>query len=171
MTFKSPEQRRYLPSLVILRSFESAARHENFTLAAEGLHLTQSAISRQIKNLEAIVGIRLFRRVGRRVQLTDAGRSFANELSGDLDRTRQTVFRTISAGETGATLRIATLPTFANRWLIPHLSDFETKHPDIRVSLATRLEPFQISRRGFDLAIHFGSNNWPDTRITPLPVR
>ena len=89
-------QRRYLPSNAVLRSFECAARHESFTLAAEELHLTQSAVSRQVKELEDIIGTALFRRVGRRVVLTPAGRNFVNELSVDLESIRQTVMRAIS---------------------------------------------------------------------------
>ncbi len=137
-------------------------------MAAEELHLTQSAISRQIKDLESAICVKLFRRVGRRVQLTDAGKTFAEMLTFDLERVRQTVFRTIAAGNDGAALRIATLPTFANRWLIPRLPDFEHQYPNIQISLATRLEPFDLSQERFDLAFHFGAKDWPDTKMTKL---
>ena len=94
-------QRRFLPSHAILRSFECAARQESFTQAAEELHLTQSAISRQVKELEQIIGTELFRRVGRRVVLTDAGQNLASELTQDLENIRQTVARAIAAGGEG----------------------------------------------------------------------
>ncbi|MDN5788831.1 LysR substrate-binding domain-containing protein [Pseudorhodobacter sp.] len=161
-------QRRYLPSNAVLRSFECAARHESFTLAAQELHLTQSAVSRQVKELEDIIGAALFRRVGRRVVLTPAGRNFVDELSIDLENIRQTVMRAISAGGTGAAIRVATLPAFASRWLIPRLSGFLTLHPEIEFSFATRLEPFDMAREHFDLAVHFGKADWPGTDMEHL---
>lgn len=165
---KPSPQRRYLPSNAILRSFECAARHESFTQAAEELHLTQSAVSRQIRELEEIIGTALFRRVGRRVVLTPAGQNFAAELSIDLENIRQTVMRAISAGASGVAIRVATLPAFASRWLIPRLSGFMTQHPDIEISFATRLEPFDMAREHFDLAVHFGKPDWPGTDMELL---
>lgn len=160
--------RRYLPSHAVLRSFESAARHESFTLAAEELHLSQSAISRQVQELERIVGTELFRRTGRRVSLNKAGHDLASQLAIDLEGIRQTVFRAMNAGDQGGVLRIATLPTFASRWLIPRLPDFAEKHPDIRINLSARVEPFNLRNERFDLAIHFGQPDWPDTRMEYL---
>lgn len=160
--------RRFLPSFATLRSFESAARHENFTKAAEELSLTQGAISRQIGELEAAIGVTLFRRAGRRVLLTDAGRAFADELSIDLERLQQTIFRAIAAGNGESALRVATFPTFASRWLIPRLAGFEEMHPSIQVSCFARLEPFDLAREHFDLALHFGAANWPDARMLRL---
>lgn len=165
---KTTNQTPILPSLAVLRCFEAAARRESFTLAAEELHLTQSAVSRQVRELEQTVGFPLFRRVGRRVVLSEAGRRFADELGTDLERLRQTVYQTIAAGDERRALRIASLPTFANRWLIPRLERFEAANPDIVVSIGTRLEPFDFHRERFDLAIHFGSEDWPDTRMVRL---
>jgi len=163
-----PNARRFLPSFAVLRSFESAARHESFTLAAEELSLTQSAISRQIKDLEQMIGVNLFRRVGRRVKLTEAGAAFARELELDLERIRQTVFRAITAGKQAEALRIATLPTFASRWLIPRLVEFEQGNPDIQVNLTTRLQQFDLSAEHIDAALHFGTENWPDANMIKL---
>ena len=161
-------QRRFLPSHSILRSFESAARYESFTLAARELSLTQSAISRQVKELEEIVGTSLFRRVGRHVELTRAGRQFASDVAVDLENLRRTVMRAISGGALRSTLRVATLSTFASRWLIPRLPDFCKTYPDIQLSFATRLNPFALSDDRFDLAIHFGKENWPNARMRKL---
>jgi LysR family glycine cleavage system transcriptional activator len=160
--------RRQLPSFGALRSFECAARHESFTKAAEELSLTQGAVSRQVKELEVAVGLQLFRRVGRRVVLTDAGRAFASEVTVDLERLRQTLTRAIAAGSTQTALRVATLPTFTGRWLIPRLADFEKRHPRIQVNFLTRLEPFDMTREHFDLAVHFGDPVWPDGELTRL---
>jgi len=164
----SPLQRRFLPSHAILRSFECAARLESFTKAAQELHLTQSAVSRQVKELEQVIGVDLFRRVGRQVVLSEAGRNLSNDLATDLENIRQSVQRAISAGERGKSIRIATLPTFANRWLIPRLADFSRLHPDITINLATRLEPFDMTKERFDLAIHFGLDDWPNTKMVRI---
>ncbi|MEP3296270.1 MAG: LysR substrate-binding domain-containing protein [Pseudoruegeria sp.] len=158
-------QRRNLPSHAVLRSFECAARRESFTRAAEELNLTQSAISRQVKELEMTVGTPLFRRVGRRVALTPAGRMLAKDLSNDLENIYRTVMRAISAGEHASALRIAVLPTFASRWLIPRLPEFFAKHPKIEVNLTSRLKPFDLARESFDAAIHFGAEDWPDAEM------
>jgi LysR family glycine cleavage system transcriptional activator len=161
-------QRRYLPSYSVLRSFESAARHQSFTLAAKELNLTQSAVSRQVKELEQIVGADLFRRVGRKVVLSRAGRKLAADLTIDLENLHRTVMRAISAGDMSSSLRIATLPTFACRWLIPRLTRFNRLHRNVEISLFTRLEPFDLEKEHFDLAIHFGQQNWPNTDMLPL---
>lgn len=160
--------RRILPSHSVLRSFEAAARHSSFTLAAEELHLTQSAISRQVKELEEIVGTPLFRRIGRRVVLSLAEEGLARELSVDLENLRGTMMRAIAGGTRGIALHVACLPTFASRWLIPRLPLFIKEHPDIEINLSTRLKPFDLDAEHFDLAIHFGHDDWPNTEMTPL---
>lgn len=159
---------RSLPSYALLRSFESAARHDSFTQAAEELHLTQSAVSRQVKELEEMIGTTLFRRVGRRVVLTEAGRRFAADLAIDLENLKQSVVRAIAAGERNLSFRVGILPTFASRWLIPRLPTFLSSHPNIEIRLETRTVPFDLTRERFDVAIHFGKADWPDARMTKL---
>jgi len=162
------KQRRFMPSFAVLRSFECAARHQSFTLAAEELSLTQSAISRQIKELELAIGADLFRRVGRRVELTERGSLFAADLRFDLERIRSTVFQAITASDNDTVLRIAVLPTFASRWLIPRLPDFETLHPNIQIHLTVRENTFNLVREHFDAALHFGPPVWPDGNLAEL---
>lgn len=164
----SKKTRRELPSHSTLRSFEAAAKYESFTLAAAELNLTQGAISRQVKELELAIGTKLFRRVGRGVVLTMSGRNLASDLAIDLQNIQSTILRAISAGEIGTGLRIACLPTFASRWLIPRLPDFSHQNPDIEISLATRLQPFSLTNEHFDMAIHFGEANWPEANMTLL---
>lgn len=159
---------RRLPSYALLRSFECAARHESFTQAAEELHLTQSAVSRQVKELEEAIGFALFRRAGRRVVLTEAGKRFAAELARDLENLKQTVVRAVAAGSCGSVLRLAVLPTFASRWLIPRLSGFYARHPDIEISITTRTVPFDLEKERIDAAIHFGETDWPGARMNRL---
>lgn len=157
-----------LPSLSALRCFEAAARHQSFTLAAEEVRLTQSSVSRHIKDLEYIIGFELFRRIGRRVVLTEAGTRFAQEIGIDLERLRQTVFRAIATGQAPQSLKIASLPTFASRWLIPRLPDFEARYPDCNIGVGTRVEPFDFDSERFDVAIHFGTTDWPGASLTKL---
>jgi DNA-binding transcriptional LysR family regulator len=126
-TLVTPTQRRFLPSFAVLRSFEAAARHESFTAAAEELNLTQSAVSRQIKELETAIGVELFARVGRRVRLTEAGDAFAQELGADLERIRQTVFRAVAAGDFNKALRVATCRHLHQDGLSPDCQSLKTK--------------------------------------------
>lgn len=157
-----------LPSLTHLRCFEAAARHQSFTAAGEEIGLTQSAVSKKVKELEVDLGFELFQRVGRGVVLTAAGAGLAQDLAQDLGGLRSSLQKAVAAGAGRSALRIAVLPTFANRWLIPRLPDFFDRHPEIELSLSTRLEPFDFAREPFDLAIHYGSDNWPGARMVVL---
>ena len=157
-----------LPSLTHLRCFDSAARHQSFTAAGEEIGLTQSAVSKKVKELESDLGFALFQRVGRGVVLTAAGAGLAADLAQDLGALRTTVQKAVAAGAGRSALRIAVLPTFANRWLIPRLPEFFVRHPEIELSLSTRLEPFDFARDPFDLAIHYGRDNWPGSRMVEL---
>lgn len=159
----SSTQRQYLPSISAMRCFEAASRHQSFTQAAEELYLTQSAVSRQVKELEQLIGAQLFRRTGREVVLTRAGQQLAADIRPELDNIRRIVMKAVSAGNLNSTLRIATLPTFASLWLIPRLENFLQRHQDIEISLSTRLKPFDLVEEHFDAAIHFGQENWPNT--------
>ncbi|WP_323036370.1 LysR substrate-binding domain-containing protein [Pararhodobacter sp.] len=161
----NPSQRRYMPSISAMRCFEAAARHQSFTLAAEELSLTQSAISRQVKELEQIVGAQLFRRTGREVLLTRAGARLANDLAAELENIRRIMLRAVSAGNMNSTLRVAILPTFATLWLIPRLPGFFARNPDIEISFSTRLTQFDLNAENFDVAIHFGKQNWPNATL------
>ncbi|WP_252835167.1 LysR substrate-binding domain-containing protein [Ciceribacter sp. RN22] len=158
----------HLPSLAVLRCFEAAAKHESFTAAAEELGLTQGAISRHVKELEDQIGVALFRREGRGVRLTDAGRNFAGELLGDLDRLRRTIAHAVAAGSSTQLLSIAVLPTFGSRWLVPRLPDFKSGRENLELVVYSRSEPFEFAESGIDLAIHTGPNDWPGAQLTPL---
>ena len=157
-----------LPSLSLLRSFEAAAKHQSFTLAAEELRVTQSAVSRMVRELEAIVGVTLFRPAGRGVALTEAGRNMADQLHADLDRLRRTMRNAGAAGDRMQTLSIGVLPTFGSRWLAPRLASFRAEHPKVQFALHSRSEPFDMAREGIDLAIHFGRKEWIDGALTEL---
>ncbi len=157
-----------LPSFSHLRCFETAARHQSFTACGEELGMTQSAVSKKIKELEIELGFDLFQRVGRGVALTTAGRKLSARLTHDLTQIQDTLRQATSAGAGKDHLSIATLPTFANLWLIPRLPKFTQTYPEIELSLATRLEPFEFERTKFDLAVHYGTDNWPGAKMTYL---
>ncbi len=164
MTFS----RSRMPDLNALQAFEAAARYESFTLAAAELDLSQSAISRQIKVLEERLGITLFERVRQRVVLSESGKRLLADVRDILSRTEHMTLRAMGTrGLTGA-LSIATLPTFARRWLIPRLPDFLSRQPGIQVSLSSRSTPFDLTSESFDLAIHYGRPSWPHASCTFL---
>jgi LysR family glycine cleavage system transcriptional activator len=152
--------RRQILDNVKLQAFESAARHGSFTGAAKELDLTQSAVSRQIKELEQQLGVPLFERIRQRVVLSGAGRRFLPEARRLLDHLEQSTLR-IMASPHGTTLNIATLPTFGARWLIPRLPEFLEKYPGVVVNLASQAKPFDFEESAFDAAIHYGKPIWP----------
>lgn len=157
-----------LPSLSVLRCFSASARYESFSEAAEDLGLTQGAVSRQVRELESQIGTPLFRREGRGVRLTEAGRALATPLLGDLDRLQRTVRHAMAAGASAKLLTIAAPPTFATRWLMPRLPDFRDQHSDMDFVVYSRSEPFDLNEQHVDLAVHFGGWDWPGAQLTPL---
>lgn len=160
--------RAHLPSIGALAAFESAARHGSFTRAADELHLTQGAVSRQIRQLEAQLGIALFERVRQRVFLTDVGRLYLGDVTRLLKDLTDATQRAMAFAGGQGTLNIAVLPTLATRWLMPRLPGFLAEHPDTLVNFAVRLVPFDFSAEPFDAAIHYGEPTWPGAVCEPL---
>lgn len=160
--------RRRIPSSSSLMAYEAAARHGSFARAANELSLTEGAISRQIGRLEAFLGVTLFERIGNRVRLLPNGERYAAQIRELLDRLDRDSQYLMGQPSDGASLDIAIIPTFAMRWLIPRLSRFRRKHPNITVHLAERLEPFVLAGSGFDAAIHFEHPAWTGMRTHHL---
>jgi LysR family glycine cleavage system transcriptional activator len=158
---------RRLPPLNALRAFEAAARHLSFTKAAEELFVTQAAVSHQIKALEEMLGVRLFRRYNRRLELTRAGRSYLPPLSDALDMMAVATSRLRPAEESGQ-LKISTLQSFATKWLIPRLARFREAHPDIDPMISTSHRLVDIEAEEFDLAIRDGLGVYPRLHVVPL---
>jgi LysR family glycine cleavage system transcriptional activator len=150
-----------MPSLQELAAFEAAARHGSFSRAAEELVLTQSAISKQVRQLEDSLGVMLFERQNRRVILTGAGEAFRTSAQDLLERVATATHAVMASAGSDGMLTIAVLPTFAARWLIPRLPKFQEDNAGIALTLRTRLEPFDFQDTGIDLAIHYGSPAWP----------
>lgn len=161
-------RRRLIPDMLVLRTFDSAARHGSFTRAAEELHLTQSSVSRQIRDLELQLGKDLFTRASRQVVLTPLGRQFHQEVAQILREAETLMLRMIHSANDIDTIRIAAPPTFASRWLVPRLHDFASEHPQVQIDLLTRAEPFSIQAERCDLAFHFGDAVWPHGQCSYL---
>ncbi|HTX41939.1 MAG TPA: LysR family transcriptional regulator [Acidobacteriaceae bacterium] len=149
------------PSIAGLQAFESVARHGSVTLAAQDLNLTQSAVSRQISQLESLLDISLFERVRQRLVITDAGRLYLNDVRSVLDRLQEATSRIMACGGDSSYLNLAVLPTFATRWLMPRLHRFLQNRPGVIVNFATRLAPFDFHQEPFDAGIHYGLPSWP----------
>ncbi len=160
--------RRKIPSNSALMAFEASARHGSFARAADEMALTEGAISRQIGRLEAFLGVTLFERVGNRVRLLPNGERYAVQVREALDRLERDSQYLMGQSSDGASLDIATIPTFATRWLIPRLARFREMHPNIIVHLAERMEPFVLAGSGFDAAIHFEHPAWTGMRMHRL---
>lgn len=153
-------RKTFLPPVSDLLAFEAAARHTSMSRAAEELHLTQSAVSRQIRQLEAQLGMALFHRVRQRVVLTDAGRVYAADVRAVLQELSAATQKTMAWSDGAGLLNLAVLPTLGTRWLIPRLGDFAARYPDVTVNMAARSEPFDFSLVPLDAAIHFGAPHW-----------
>lgn len=153
--------RKWLPPMNALTAFEAAVRHGGFSRAGEEIGLTQSAVSRQIAQLEDWLQTPLFDRIGRRVRLNEAGRAYADELLPALDSIRRATARA-SARPSQTALRVATLPSFGMRWLAPRLPQLTARHPDLVIDFAARSQPFDFGHEDFDAAVHFGvAADWP----------
>jgi DNA-binding transcriptional LysR family regulator len=158
----------HIPSNSALLAFEAAARHGSFARAADELALTEGAISRQIARLEDFLGVALFDRVGNRVRLAPRGARYASQVRDVLDRLERDSQYLMGQPRNGESLNIATIPTFAIRWLIPRLRAFRDQHPNITVHLAERLDPFILADSGFDAAVHFEHPAWAGMRTHRL---
>ncbi|WP_437880626.1 LysR substrate-binding domain-containing protein [Pseudomonas sp. LRF_L74] len=159
--------RRLTPSMSLLLAFEAAARHESYTRAAQELSLTQSAVSRQVQALEAQLGIALFRREGRNIVLTDVGRLYLRELAPALAQIRNATLQAVAYGSEVGTLRLALLPTFGSKWLLPRLNRFYAANPGVQVHIHSRIQAVDFAAGDIDAAISVGSE-WPDLVVHPL---
>jgi DNA-binding transcriptional LysR family regulator len=145
---------RDLPfSLDLLRGFEAAARHLSFTRAARELFLTQSAVSRQIQQLEEQLGVKLFHRRTRALALTEAGERYFRAISIALTQVREA---TVAVQKSAAPIvRITTPVTFASLWLVPRVGRFQARHADVTVHVAADNVVRDLEREGLDIAVRY----------------
>ncbi|HSC23075.1 MAG TPA: LysR substrate-binding domain-containing protein [Casimicrobiaceae bacterium] len=157
---------RALPSLDFLRGFEAAGRRLSFTLAAQELFLTQSALSRQIKALEDALGMALFERRHRALELTPAGAAFHRDVTDALASLAQAASRlTESTHAPGLTL--STTVSFASLWVIPRLATFRERQPDVEVYVSADDRVVDLARGDVDVAVRY----LPDSAAPPGALR
>jgi LysR family glycine cleavage system transcriptional activator len=150
-----------LPSLRNLQVFEVAARHSTLRAAADALFLTHGAVSRQIRALEAELGVALFTRTRQGMVLTPQGQRLQASVAQALKlMSDATVTLGQEARSSSARLVVTVLPSFATRWLLPRLPDFHSRQPDIAVELISAMAPLDLTEKKIDLGIRNGEGSW-----------
>lgn len=151
---------RELPNLLALRAFEAAGRHLSFTRAAEELFLTQGAISRHVRGLEEELGVKLFHRRARSMELTASGAAYFATVRQAFDLLASGS-RQVRSSRAQVRLKVALTASFAANWLLPRLSRFTVAHSEIGIDLEPGVQVVDLSAEGVDAAIRYGSDNWP----------
>ena len=160
-------ERRRLPPLNALRAFEAAARHLNFSRAADELSVTPGAVSQQIQNLEDYVGAALFKRTPKGLLLTDAAQLSLPALREAFDRLAEAA-ALLTAAVDGRRLTVSVAPSFAAKWLVPRLGLFEEAHPQVDVWLSADMEVVDFASGEIDLAIRYGAGRYPGLEVVKL---
>jgi LysR family glycine cleavage system transcriptional activator len=160
-------ERRRLPPLNALRAFEAAARHMNFSRAADELSVTPGAVSQQIQNLEDYIGAALFRRTPKGLLLTDAAQTALPALREAFDRLAEAA-SLLTAAVDGRRVTVSAAPSFAAKWLMPRLGRFEAAHPEVDVWLTAGMELVDFASGEVDIAIRYGSGRYPGLEVTQL---
>ena len=160
-------ERRRLPPLNALRAFEAAARHLNFSRAADELSVTPGAVSQQIQNLEDYVGAALFKRTPKGLLLTDAAQTALPALREAFDRLAEAASM-LTAAVDGRRLTLTAAPSFAAKWLVPRLGRFEEAHPHVDVWLSAGLELVDLTAGEVDVAIRYGAGRYPGLEVRRL---
>jgi len=155
-----------LPPLSSVRVFEAAARHGSFKKAAEELNITASAVSHAVQNLEDWLGLALFQRGRGKLGLTEPGAAYAAAVGEALKAVAEATARLPGRRSQGR-LSISSAPGFASRWLMPRLSRFTDRYPEIGVDIETSLKPVDLPMEGIDAAIRLA----PPSRATPSWTR
>ncbi|MBX2837658.1 MAG: transcriptional regulator GcvA [Gammaproteobacteria bacterium] len=158
---------RFLPTVNALRAFESSARHLNFTAAAMELDLTQSAVSHQIRELEARLDVSLFKRMPRGIELTEAGSTYLIYARDALERLQEGA-NAIKPDAIDNVITVSCSPNFAQKWLVPRLGSFVSEYPDIDLRLSASAQHVTFDNDGIDIAIRHGDGRWPGMSVTQL---
>lgn len=161
------EHRRRLPPLNALRAFEAAARHLNFSRAADELSVTPGAVSQQIQNLEDYVGAALFKRTPKGLLLTDAAQTALPALREAFDRLAEAA-SLLTAAVDGRRLTLTAPPSFATKWLVPRLGAFEQAHPQVDVWLSAAIELVDLAAGEVDVAIRYGAGRYAGLDVRRL---
>jgi len=150
-----------------LRVFEAVATHLNFSAAADALNVTPAAVSQQIKALEGYIQVPLFRRNGRRVEITDEGLELLPSVRAGLEKL-ESAMQQIKHHRRAGPLQITTLSSFLQIWLLPRIRSFRRKYPSIELRFHTSRELVDFSRSAHHVAIRFGRGNWPNLHSEKL---
>ena len=161
------EQRHRLPPLNALRAFEAAARHLNFSRAADELSVTPGAVSQQIQNLEDFVGVALFKRTPKGLLLTDPAQIALPALREAFDRLAEAASM-LTAAVDGRRLTVSMAPSFAAKWLVPRLGRFEALHPMVDVWVSAGMELVDFASGEIDIAIRYGGGHYAGLEVTRL---
>src|SRR5476651_1701825 len=153
--------KRNLPPLNSLRAFESAARNLSVSLAAAELSVSPAAISHQIRLIEDFIGMPVLERSGRGIAMTDAGRAALIHIQGGFAQFQSAMDAIDALGETG-TLNVSVAPSFASKWLLPRLHEFQTLHPQIDVNVSASVQLVDFARDSVDVAIRYGGGSYPE---------
>ena len=158
---------RKLPSLNALRAFEAAGRHLSFTKAAEELLITQGAVSRHVRGLEDELGVELFTRKTRALELTDVGATYLATVREAFELLLEGT-RKLDARLGRRTLRISLLASFAVNWLVPRLGRFAERHPEIELALEPTIQMIDLASEQVDVAIRYGAGGWTGVESVKL---
>jgi len=150
-----------------LRVFDSVVRAQGVSRAAEVLHVTPGAVSQQIKLLESGLGVQLFQKSGREIELTVAGERLAQRISDAFDRLNNALDDAADS-RLDRRLRLKVMPSLAIRWLVPRLSSFYAQHPDVDLEIATIARADDLRLEGADCAIRHGMGEWTDVELDHL---
>lgn len=156
-----------LPPLNSLKAFECAARHLSFTKAADELFVTQAAISHQIKLLEDFLGIELFKRKNRALELTELGRTYFADISKILHKLSESTDKLLMQ-KNEKHLTISVPQTFGMQWLVPHLSEFSRQYSDVEVRLQGVDQDEGSLDKEIDIAIYYGRGHWDNLQVEKL---
>lgn len=156
-----------LPPLNLLRGFEAAARHLSFTRAADELHITQAAISHQIKLLEEHLGVLLFERMIRKLRLTEEGRLLLPVIQAAFEQIGETV-TALRAKQGSHALTVGLESSFGANWMSPRLGRFWAQHPGVDLRLHHSVQKTQFAHETVDLAVRWGDGDWPNLNAERL---
>jgi LysR family glycine cleavage system transcriptional activator len=157
----------HLPPLGALRAFEAAARHMSFSRAAAELHVTPAAVSHQIHTLEQDLGVKLFHRLNRSIELTASAQVLLPGLSEAFAGIQSSVARLQAHNDTG-TLTVTASPSFAAKWLVLRLHRFQEQCPQIDVRISATDDVVDLSKGDFDIAIRYGTGKYPGLAVELL---
>lgn len=160
--------RRFLPSLSALTAFEAAATYRNFTRAGEDIGLTQSGVSRQVSNLENLLGVRLFERIGPRLLLTEAGRNYLESITKYLDGLEEASIDAVRGSKLQDATRIGVQDSFASQWLVPRMAGFMKRFPDTQFNMVPTTDTPDFSENNIDVAVLRGRGAWSDAHAYKL---